>query len=169
MYKYLIALSILFSTVTFAKPTIVNCNDTSKDCLISIADSYLQALVSHDASNVPFADNSTRYENGVNTGTNGKDIAHGLENDFKFKSIKGIRNKRFWVADNEVLVNYLIDVIIPYTNIQVATTHVNERFSITDGKIAEIEAIFCTSVNNKPEDDKSQSKFQSILCNRSLI
>jgi hypothetical protein len=144
------------------------CVDGSRECVMSAAKSYLDALVSHDASRIPMKDDINRWENGVNTGTRADSIRFGLENNPKFHSILGLRDLRWIVDGQQAIVYYLIDDVVPNTEIRVATTHVAERFLVENGKIAEIEAIFCTSYSPESEESKiPQPTGLSIQCNRS--
>lgn len=157
------------NTLVYAQSA-VPCRDATRECVVSAANAYLEALVSHDASGVPFADNAERWENGVNTGMSGAEIREGLENDYRFKVIQGVRNVT-WVVDGEqAIAYYLLDAVMPKTDIHTATTRIAERFTIKNGKIEQIEAIFCSSLGMTPEAEKIADKNPpSILCNRSLV
>lgn len=169
--KFLIAATLL-SAASFSYAAVANtaCTDSSRECVISVATTYIDALVSHDPSNVPLADNAERWENGVNTGANGEAIREGLKNDYRFKVIEGVRNVQWMVDGNQAIAYYLLDTYIPHTTIHTATTHIAERFVVNNGKIDEIEAIFCTSMGTSPESNKiTASNPPSILCNRSWL
>lgn len=142
------------------------CNNATRECLITIASSYLKALTSHDPSNVPFADNVQRWENGVNTASGAENIREGLRNDSGYKLIQGLREIHWLVDGNQVIAYYLIDTALPYAQFHFGTTHITERFQIDKGKITQIEAIFCTSVGSTQEADKLPPNSLSIFCSR---
>ena len=55
---------------------------------IAAAQSYIDALVSHDSSAVPFADDCVRIEVGLKTGFSGKHLRRSLDRGPQFKLIK---------------------------------------------------------------------------------
>jgi hypothetical protein len=84
------------------------CDDT---CKITGARAYVDALVSHDASKVPFHPRATRVENGVQTGFSGAQLRHGLENDPQYKVIQQVQDAAYVVrADGVVVADYTLAV-----------------------------------------------------------
>lgn len=163
------AISLLGLSSLHALPA-PSCTDSSRECVIAASTTYLDALVSHDPSHVPFDRNAERWENGANTGTSGQSISDGLKNDYRFKVIQGIRDVHWMVDGDQAIAYYLLDSIIPDTSVHVSTTHIAEKFIVKQGKIMEIEAIFCNSMTMSPEESKiSSSNPPSILCNRSKL
>lgn len=145
------------------------CQEDTRACVIESATAYLDALVSHDPSKVPLAENAKRWENGVNTGQNAEAIRNGLKNYFGFKTIQNLHNLRWLVDGNQAIVFYLIESNFPYTHIHYGTTHVVERFKVQQGLIEEIEAIFCASANKNKENSLMDNSKLSFMCTRSFF
>ncbi len=127
------------------------CNGNNAQCMIAAASSYIDALVSHDPSNVPFAPNVRRVENGTVSGTSADEIRLQLSPPTADGVIIGARDIRWFVDGDEVIAYYLLDVsgTIPPTT-QVATVHLSERFKVVHGLIYEIEAIFSVTPGTTP-------------------
>ncbi|WP_394837503.1 hypothetical protein LVJ94_11405 [Pendulispora rubella] len=130
--------------VAFASPCLVGtasasaCDDS---CRIRAADAYVRALVSHDARDVPFADDARRIENGLLTGCSGDDIRVQLEHGPHYWFIQRIYDVRWSVIGNEVQGTYLLDASLPAIPIRLATVQITERFVVSDdGRIRFIEA-----------------------------
>jgi hypothetical protein len=145
----LAALLVLLSAVGVpaAGGTTTGCTNDSAACMIAAAGKYLDALVSHDASGVPLADNAVRTEQGGNTGANAQEIRDGLESPV-MSSISGVRDRRWFVEPetHNAIVYYLLDsTTIPPSPAHTSTAHIAERFKVVDGLIHEIEAIFWIS------------------------
>ena len=109
----------------------------SREAVIAVASTYLDALVSHDARRIPLAPDAWRTEEGRNSGQGADDIRARTESD-QMKVISGIRDVRWYVDGENAIALYLLDAAG-------ATTHVAERFRVVDGLIREIEAIFFIS------------------------
>ena len=105
--------------------------------MVAVASRYLDALVSHDASQIPLAPDAWRTEEGRNSGQGADDIRARTESD-QMKVISGIRDVRWYVDGDNAIAFYLLDAAG-------ATTHIAERFRVVDGLIREIEAIFFIS------------------------
>ncbi len=158
---------ITLTLTTAAFSAVPPCTDTSRECVIKVAKTYLDSLLGFDASQVSLADNAERWENGVNTGKGAADIRDHLEHKDYHAAIAGIRDLRMLVDNDQVVAYYLLDVVIPYTKIHYGTTRVVEKFTVAQGKITDIEAVFCTSVNSTPEASRVPAPTSlSILCNR---
>jgi hypothetical protein len=108
------------------------------------ADSYLDALVSHDASAVPFAPDVLRVENGLVTGRSGDEIRDDLTTSAKYKIITGLRDRKYSEgepsADGTVTenVDYRLDVGV--LGATLLTVRVRERFDVRCGQITYINA-----------------------------
>jgi hypothetical protein len=108
------------------------------------ADAYLDALVSHDASGVPFAPDVRRVENGLVTGRSADEIRKDLDTSLKYKIITALRDRSYRqdapAPDGTVSlhVNYLLDVGFPKFNL--LTAKVAERFDVRCGQLTYIEA-----------------------------
>lgn len=129
------------------------CTDDSRECVIASADTYLQALVSHDASGIRLAPYARRTENGMDTGANADEIRSSLEPPTPDETITGIRDKRWWVDGDQAVVHYLADTstLPPVEGVHTTTTRISERFKVVGGLIYEIEAIFWVSPGATPE------------------
>lgn len=108
------------------------------------ADAYLDALVSHDATAVPFATDVLRVENGLVTGRTGEEIRNDLNTSWKYKIIVGLRDRTYTETpptDNgtvTVNVDYLLDIGFHSTTL--LTVRVKERFDVQCGQITYINA-----------------------------
>lgn len=144
------------------------CTDSSRECVISATTAYLNGIVAHDPANIPFADNVQRWENGVNTAMNAEQLRNSIKNDIGIKSVKGIRDLKWYVDGSDAIAFFVLDAVIPGTNIYVGTTHIFERFHVENGLINEVESTFCYSPGHTPEDGKIQPPTKlSIICKRS--
>jgi hypothetical protein len=102
--------------------------------MIAIATSYLDALVSHDGTAVPFADDCRRTERGQDTGGSAQQIRTQLASEI-MHGITGYRDVRWYVDGDDAVAFYVLEAYD--MQVQIA-----ERFEIRDGQIHEIEAIF---------------------------
>jgi hypothetical protein len=146
--------------VGLATPTgagTVGCTDASRACVISAANSYLNALVSHDGNEARLAPSAIRTENGIDTGDGGPEIASELTNSAQYKVIEDIRDVRWFVDGDEAIALYLIDIAIPVVETHIATVHVAERFEVVNGLITQIEAFYCAHPGVTPETERSTS------------
>ena len=108
---------------------------------IAAADAYVQALLSHDASNVPLAADAHRVENGLVTGVSGADIRFQLDYGPQYRIITAIRDLTWTVTGDTVLGDYLLDTAVPGVPVRLATAHVVETFTIpADTEIHDINA-----------------------------
>jgi hypothetical protein len=131
------------------------CHDNSGRCMISAATTYLDALVSHDATHVRLAPDVIRTEEGSNTGTGAAAIRTSLSLPTFDEAIIDMRDVRWFVdqPDHEAIAFYLLDVgaipnpLVPFVRPTTATgtVHLSERFKVENGLISQIEAIFYTS------------------------
>jgi len=95
---------------------------------------YLDALVSHDGSDVPLAENCWRSEQGKCAAK----PAQGILDSYVDPIMDGnlaLRDLRFFVDGDNVIAMFLLDL-------KTGTVHLAERFKVVDGLIHEIEAIF---------------------------
>src|SRR5688572_13904781 len=70
-----------------------------RQCKIEAANTYLAALVSHDGSDVPFAENAWRQENGGAKLEGGENIRAALGSPIMYV-ILGIHDLRWYVEGN---------------------------------------------------------------------
>jgi hypothetical protein len=164
--KLIFVVSLLGCSFAFANQP---CTDSSRECVVAAASEYLKALVSHEPSHVPFADNVKRWENAIDRGQNADEIRKQLTSS-EVQTIAGLRDIHWVVDGNQAVAYYLLDVVYPGTHIRYGTTHIAERFVVVNGKIQEIEATFCASANSQAESSKIMKPTHlPFLCNRSLI
>jgi hypothetical protein len=127
------------------------CTDRSAACLRSATDTYLDAVVSHDASKVRLAPDVRRTENGSVTGKDAAEIRKALQPPSLIQLVLGKRAVRYTtdVEQQEVVAVYLLDTGFP-PNIRLVTSYVMERFRIENGLITEIEAVITVQGANAP-------------------
>ncbi|MGW0635962.1 hypothetical protein [Nocardia salmonicida] len=104
----------------------------------AIARAYLDALVSHDASAVPFAPDATRVEVGLQTGYSGPQLSADLENGIQYRIIQGIRDLTMSESGDTVTTHYLLDTGVG--DIRLTTVEITETFVIPVDSIQAIEA-----------------------------
>ncbi|MFD3463683.1 hypothetical protein ACFWVM_28545 [Nocardia fluminea] len=104
----------------------------------TIARAYLDALVSHDASAVPFAPDATRVEVGLRTGYSGPQLSADLENGLQYRVIQGIRDLTMSESGDTVTTHYLLDTGV--AGIRLTTVEITETFVIPVDSIQTIEA-----------------------------
>jgi len=119
----------------------------SREHVVDIASSYLDALVTHDGSAVPLAPRAWRIENGHNSGDSGPDIASALGADI-MHVVTGVRDLEWTVEDDTAIVFYTLDVDLarlPGAAVgapsQPSAKRLGERFRVHDGQLAEIEVV----------------------------
>lgn len=104
----------------------------------AIARAYLDALVSHDASNVPFTPDATRVEVGFQTGFSGPQLTADLEHGLQYRVIQGIRDLTMTESGDTVTTHYLLDTGL--AGHRLTTVAITETFVIPDAEIHYIEA-----------------------------
>lgn len=104
----------------------------------AIARAYLDALVSHDASAVPFAPDATRVEVGVQTGYSGPQLSADLEHGIQYRVIQGIRDLTMSESGDTVTTHYLLDTGV--AGLRLTTVEITETFVIPVDAIQTIEA-----------------------------
>lgn len=78
------------------------------DQRIAAAESYIDALVSHRADDVPFADNCVRIENGVKTGFSGHHLRRSLNRGPQYRIIAAVTDRSFTVEGEYVYAAFTI-------------------------------------------------------------
>jgi hypothetical protein len=127
----LVVLSL--ASASFAEPVTPGCSDSSRDCLVRAATSYLDAITQHDGSLVWLAPNVHRNVNG-NVVEGEEAIRSAIDHE---PEMIRYRDARFYVNEREgwVVVFWLIDLDGP------VTARIAERFKIENGRITEIEGV----------------------------
>ncbi|MCV7259450.1 hypothetical protein [Mycobacterium shimoidei] len=111
----------------------------SDDDRIAAAQSYIDALVSHDATAVPLAPHCVRIEAGLKTGLSGKHLRRSLNRGPQYRVIESITKPEFSVDGDQVRARF--DVITkPKLAGRRVCAHVDETFLIPDGTIHHIRA-----------------------------
>ncbi|MVU76631.1 hypothetical protein GPX89_05150 [Nocardia sp. ET3-3] len=108
----------------------------TRDAAIAMA--YIDALVSHDASNVPFAPDATRVEAGIQTGYSGPQLSNDLEHGVQYSVIQRIHDVRISEDGDVVNTRYLLDS--GFGGVRLVTVDITESFVIRDGLIQSIAA-----------------------------
>ena len=108
---------------------------------IAAAEAYIDALVSHDADAVPFADDCVRIEVGLKTGFSGDHLRRSLNRGPQYRVIGGATDRKFTVNGDEVHATFTIVTKAALAGRRVVA-HVDETFLIParDGKIHHIRA-----------------------------
>lgn len=108
---------------------------------ISAADSYIDALASHRADDVPFAPGCVRIEVGLKTGFSGNHLRRSLNRGPQYRVIEATTDRRFRVDGDQVHATFTV-----VTKARVAgrrvVADVDETFLIpaADGRIHHIRA-----------------------------
>jgi hypothetical protein len=108
---------------------------------IAAAQSYIDALVSHDAGKVPFAPDCVRIEQGIKTGFSANHLRRSLNRGPQFRIIAATTQPKFNVDGDWVRAQF--DVITkPSLARRRVCAHIDETFLIPvdDGKIHHIRA-----------------------------
>ncbi len=108
---------------------------------IAAAEAYLDALVSHDASAVPFADGCVRIENGLKTGFSGNHLRRSLNRGPQFRLLAAITDREFTIDGDEVRATFTVVLKVKVAGRRVvASTAETFLIPASDGKIHHIHA-----------------------------
>ncbi len=106
---------------------------------VAMARAYIRSLVRHDATDVRFAPDAWRVENGQSTGDSGADIRHRLEHGAEYLPIRRVRDLHFHEWHHSVVARFVLDIAAgPASETSVSVT---EHFDIPAGEIRSIVAI----------------------------
>ena len=111
--------------------------------IIAAATKYLEAIVSHDPSGVPFAERAWRVEQGQPHGDGPDAIRAGLRSS-AMDVVTGMGPVR-WIVEEQS------DQAVAFFEVRLAhggTCRLAERFRVRRGRIEEIEAIF--TIDDRP-------------------
>jgi hypothetical protein len=107
---------------------------------IAAAQAYINALVSHDASAVPFAPGCTRIEVGLKTGFSGAHLRRSLNGGLQYRVIRATTAPEFTVVGESVRAKFDL-VTKPSIGGRRVGAHIDETFVIrADGQIHHIRA-----------------------------
>ena len=109
---------------------------------IAAAQAYIDALVNHDANDVPFAPGCTRIEFGVKTGFSGNHLRRSLNGGPQYRVIASATTPEFTVDGDRVRARFDLTTKPSLAGRRVGA-HVDETFVIPaeDGLIHHIRAI----------------------------
>ncbi|MEB4207660.1 hypothetical protein [Mycobacterium sp. 94-17] len=115
----------------------------SDDSRIAAAQSYIDALVSHDGDAVPFAAGCTRIEQGIKNGFSGNHLRRSLNRGPQYRFLADTTPPDYRIDGDRVHAEYQVLTKAAFGGRRLAA-HVNETFVIpaetTSGK-AEIQHI----------------------------
>lgn len=108
---------------------------------IAAAQAYIDALVSHDASAVPFAPGCTRVEVGLKTGFSGAHLRRSLNGGLQYRVIRETTAPEFTVVGESIRAKFDL-VTKPSLGGRRVGAHIDETFLIptSDGLIHHIKA-----------------------------
>jgi hypothetical protein len=108
---------------------------------IAAAQAYIDALVHHDASNVPFAAGCTRIEVGLKTGFSGEHLRRSINGGLQYRIIATTTVPEFSVDGEQVRAKFDL-VTKPSLAGRRVGAHIDETFVIpaADGLIHHIRA-----------------------------
>jgi hypothetical protein len=122
----------------------VHCEgDDERGAVVRVAQSYLESLLSHDASGVALAENAYRIENGTYMGSTGAEIRAALEHS-NMNFLDRIEDVRWYAAPGSAVAFYTL-----YVNAGAAgeaVCKIGERFRVYDGALVEIEVVYSTEM-----------------------
>ena len=110
---------------------------------IAAAQTYIDALVSHNADAVPFAKGCTRIEQGIKNGFSGRHMRRGLNRGPQFRIIADATPPEYRISGDEVRAVYDVLTKVAFGGRRVAA-RVDETFVIpaeSPGGTAEIQHI----------------------------
>lgn len=110
---------------------------TNRAEIIAAAAKYLEAIVSHDPSEVPFAEHAQRIEQGQPHGDTPDEIRAGLRAS-AMDVVTGMGPVRWVVEEASDQAVAFFEVSLSHGG----TCRLAERFRVRSGLIEEIEAIF---------------------------
>ena len=167
-----VAALVLSSLVLVSRPasSAGPCTDESRACVVATAQTYVDALLSHNASQVRLAPDVVRYENGLESARNAADLRHIIATSPLLKLITNIRHEQWVVEGGNAVAYYLIDTnAVPGVPQHAATAHVAEWFHVSHGLITRIDLVVCFAGALSPESDAASTRDKDLtdLCMRS--
>lgn len=101
----------------------------SEESRVAAAQSYIDALVNHDADAVPFADRCTRIELGIKNGFSGNHLRRGLNRGLQYRIIADATTPDYRINGDEVHASYAVLTRAAFGGRRVAA-RVDETFVI---------------------------------------
>ena len=110
---------------------------------ISAAESYVDALVSHNAEAVPFSPDCIRIENGLKTGFSGRHLRRSLDRGPQYRIIDSATDRIFTVDGDHVHAEFTIVTKIRLARRRlVASVHETMLIPTSDGQIHHLRVTF---------------------------
>lgn len=100
---------------------------------IDVAQTYLDALLSHDGNTVPIAPNAVRYEVGLKTAFSGSHLRRSLSGGPQYRLIRAIRDVEWTESGDDVSAEYLLDAGLFGRDL--VTVRVVEKFRIPENDL----------------------------------
>lgn len=101
----------------------------SKESRVAAAQSYIDALVSHDGDSVPFAARCTRVEQGIKNGFSGNHLRRSLNRGFQYRLLAETTPPDYRIDGDEVHAEYHVRIKAAFGGRRLAA-RVNETFVI---------------------------------------
>jgi hypothetical protein len=117
--------------------------DDGRDIVIGIAQSYVDSLLSHDASDVALAEHAYRIENGVYMGSTGAEIRAALEHS-SMNFLSRIEDVRWYAGPGSAVAFYTL--FVDAGDAGEAVCRIGERFRVYEGELVEIEVVYSTEM-----------------------
>jgi hypothetical protein len=141
-YPHALWLTTLGLAGLLSMPTLAwSCDDA---CKVKAAQSYIEALQSHDASAIPLAEHVRRLENNKVNADGADALRQSLNKGAQYRLIRGIRDLNWYVAGNDVFAIYTVDAGLSTGTLASGRTF--ERFRVENGWITQIEIVVYTSL-----------------------
>lgn len=103
--------------------------NVSEESRIAAAQSYIEALVSHDGDAVPFAAHCTRVEQGIKNGFSGNHLRRSLNRGVQYRLLANTTPPDYRVDGDRVHAAYQVLTKAAFGGRRLAA-HVNETFVI---------------------------------------
>jgi hypothetical protein len=118
-------------------------DSATDDQRIEAAQAYIDALVSHDAAEVPFAPSCVRIENGIKTGFSGKHLRRSLDRGPQYRIIAAATDRSFAVEGDHVHATLTIVTKLKLRGRRlVASVHETMLIPASDGLIHHLKVTF---------------------------
>ena len=121
----------------------------SDDSRIAAAQSYIDALVSHDGDAVPFARGCTRIEQGIKNGFSGNHLRRSLNRGFQYRLLADTTPPNYRIDGDLVHAAYQVLTKAAFGGRRLAA-HVDETFVIPAESASEKAEIHHIKVRFKP-------------------
>lgn len=126
----------------------------SDECRIAAAQSYIDALVSHDGDAVPFAARCTRIEQGIKNGFSGNHLRRSLNRGLQYRLLATTTPPDYRIDGDLVHAAYQVLTKAGFGGRRLAA-HVNETFVIP-----------AESASDKAEIEHIKVRFQPFIQRR---